>query len=666
MDLAALGLPQAKINQFNKKGIFTVRDLVEFIPYKYNDLSVITGVLQPDAVSCVIAVVDGIYTNYESQKPYIKAVCRISDTDMPLEVLWFNQTYLASQLRSLMGQEVLFAGKINWNEYSNRYSMASCIRYLPYNGPESMGYHPVYSSIKNMTPAYLTDKITQALRLDGVVGEVFPREIITQYSPLSRIEALRMLHQPKTQEDIDAARYRLMCDELLEFAAYNEWAHRNSAAGSLFSLKTLKLYSDILADLPYSLTDDQAASLEKIIALIREGKRTNALVQGDVGCGKTIVAMLMMAAFAGNGYQSVLMAPTQVLAKQHYNDAVNLFSKHGIEVAYLDTSIKARERKAIMAKIQSGEAKIVIGTHSLASKSKAFPFEFHNLALIVTDEEHKFGVAQREALVEKASAGVHTISMSATPIPRSLAQVIYGSSVQLYTIKTMPKGRKPVITGLASTQTKLFNFIIKQARQGLQTYVVCPMIEKNEDLAGVKSVEEVSKEYHDALDAYGVRIETLTGRDEKNRTEDVLARFKTGQIDVLISTTVIEVGVNVPTATTMVVVNAERFGLAGLHQLRGRVGRGSYQSFCVLDASNAGEDGLERLNVLVNNSNGFDIAKEDLRIRGAGDFIGTKQSGENKYLALVLAYPEEYQRAQRLAIEMIDKYGWEPPEEQIH
>ena len=293
---------------------------------------------------------------------------------------------------------------------------------------------------------------------------------------------------------------------------------------------------------------------------------------------------------------------------------------------------------------------VVETAHAIISKNVTY----HNLAITVADEEHKFGVAQRTALIEKAAAGVHSITMSATPIPRTLAQVIYGTAVQLYTIVTMPEGRKPVITGIATDENKVFRFILKETKRGHQTYVVCPMIDPSDDVEGVQSVEEVSSIYLKALGPYGVRIATLTGRNSKTETEQIISDFKDGKIDVLIATTVIEVGVNVPNATTMVVTNAERFGLSSLHQLRGRVGRSNLQSYCVLQSNDQTEKGRMRLDAMVRTTNGFEIAEEDLKIRGAGDFLGTRQSGENKYMALMLAYPEKYKYAQEIAKRILD------------
>ena len=416
-------------------------------------------------------------------------------------------------------------------------------------------------------------------------------------------------------------------------------------------MKTMGAVNRIIESLPYELTADQKGAVDSMLTDARSGKRINALVQGDVGCGKTIVAFLLMTAFVDSGYQAVLMAPTQVLARQHYEDLKNLVEPLGYKVVFLGGSeMKAREKKAVLAAIAEGEADYIVGTHSVIAKDVVYK----RLAVTVTDEEHKFGVAQRAALVEKAAAGVHNITMSATPIPRTLAQVVYGNAVQLYTIKTMPKGRVPVITGIATDENKVFRFIIKQAKQGHQTYVVCPMIDPSDELDGVKSVDEVSQVYEKALGPYGVRIATLTGRNSKKETETIISGFKNRDFDVLISTTVIEVGVNVPTATTMVVSNAERFGLSSLHQLRGRVGRSNLQSYCVLQSADQSEKGRQRLEAMVNTTNGFEIAEADLKIRGPGDFLGTRQNGENKYMALMLAYPDKYKYAQEIAKRILD------------
>ena len=649
MTLSELNISPRKEKQFNSKGIYTTQDLVRYLPRKYNDFSHITGILPETENSCLVVTIDKVQS-YNKKVSVLIAYSTVVPSGEKLHLSWFNQSYLSGSLSMCIGQQVYVAGKVTYNEQYKNYSMTPEIFERDIKGGQRV--YPVYPKISGMSMDYLVEKVRLAMADLDSLEETCPPDILATNGQLSTKEALLKLHNPASMQDVLQAQERLVFDDLLYFALNNEWARRNSAIGSSFSIKTLKSYYTAIAALPYNLTNDQQATLKMLLEQVKNGRRINALVQGDVGCGKTIVAFLMMLAFADSGYQSVLMAPTQVLARQHYDDLTAMVSSLGLKAVYLGGSdMKAAERKAVLKAIADGSANFIVGTNAVIGKNVVY----HKLALTITDEEHRFGVEQRSALVEKAAEGVHSITMSATPIPRSLAQVIYGDAVQLCTIHTMPSNRKPIITGIATTKDKLFRFIVKQAKAGKQTYVVCPLIDPNDEDGGPRSVTEVSEEYQKALGPYGIRIATLTGRDSKETTESVLAQFRAGGIDVLIATTVIEVGVNVPTATTMVISNAERFGLSELHQLRGRVGRGAYQSYCVLDSQNPTEIGAQRLQAMVDTTDGFKIAEEDLRLRGAGDFIGTKQSGDNKYMALMLAYPDKYQQIQKIANDMLDK-----------
>ncbi len=646
-----LNVTPTKAEQFAKKGIESVEDLVEYLPRKYNDFTKETGILPSTEISCVSIMSKSIRAYDNGHVPCVRLMGSVIPTGELIIVTWFRQNYLYKRYSPFMGKPFFLAGKISLDIKMGTYSAMSPELCEPMTSDVARIY-PVYSKIPGMSYEYLTGKISESLSISAATSEIIPPDIVKEYGQLSHREALYYLHCPQTQEQIDKGRERILFDDLLYFALHNEWARKTVSAVSDAKVRTTEKVEQLIASLPYTLTEDQRKTVDLMLTDAKEGRRVNALVQGDVGCGKTIVAILLMTAIAENGFQAALMAPTQVLARQHYEELRRLTEPLGFKTVFLGAGLKAKEKKAALAAIVSGKADFVVGTHSIISDDVVYK----DLALTIADEEHKFGVTQRAALVKKAASGVHNITMSATPIPRSLAQVLYGSIVQLYNISTMPAGRKPVITGVSTTREKIYRFIIKEAKKGHQAYVVCPLIEQSDSDAmdGVKSVEEIDAEYRAALEPYGVKIASLTGRDDKAKTEETLTAFKNGDIHVLISTTVIEVGVNVPTATLMVVSNAERFGLASLHQLRGRVGRSDLQAYCVLDSTDTSEKAAARLSAMCYTTDGFKLAEYDLKLRGAGDFLGTRQSGDNKYMVLMLAYPEKYETAKKIAQDILD------------
>lgn len=647
MKLSAIGITPQKEKQFNGKGIFSVEDMVRYLPRKYNDFSRETGILPEDQISCLIVTVNKVCT-YNNGKPLMIVFCETEDGKR-IFVKWFHQNYLAAKYEEFVGHKVYLCAKLEYSAEYDNYSATSPEMFEP---RISIGKRiiPVYSKIPGMSMDYLSAKMEAAVSMPEALGETLPPDMVADEKLLLMREALYSVHFPQSMAQIEKAHDRLLLDDMVYFAMSNEYAARSSSIGSPFNIKTLGTIKEITENLPYQLTKDQKDTVNSMIQKVREGKRLNALVQGDVGCGKTIVAILMMAVLAENGYQAVLMAPTQVLAKQHYADLCAILEPVGFHIAYLGSNMKVKEKKAVLASIASGEANIIVGTHSVIGKS----VEYKNLGITVTDEEHKFGVAQRAALVEKAAAGVHSITMSATPIPGRWRRSFMAPQSTSTPSRRCQQGGKPVVTGIATDEERIMRFVLSQKRKGHQCYVVSPMIDSSEDMAGVLSVEEVSREYEKWLKPYGVRIATLTGRDSKETTEETIQKFKDGAIDVLIATTVIEVGVNVPNATAMIITNAERFGLSSLHQLRGRVGRSSLQSYCVLQSNDQSEKAMQRLGAMVRTTNGFEIAEEDLKIRGAGDFLGTRQSGENKYMALMLAYPDKYKYALTLAKRILD------------
>lgn len=659
MELKALGIKPQKEQQFAKKGIFTAEDLAAYLPTGYRDFTHETGILPEDEVSCIVIKTSRISANAGGRVPYIRVEGTVHPTEEPITVVWFQQSFLYKKLMPKMGMAFYAAGKIS-NDPKWGYSMKSPELFEPLS-PGARKIYPTYRKIPGMSLDYLIEKIQMALTMPEATKETLPATVVEDNNLLSHKEALFYLHQPKTMQQIEKGRERVLFDDLLYFGLHNEWAKRQSVPVSPVVVMHTEKVEQVRASLPYTLTADQDAVLTAMLADAKAYRRINALLQGDVGCGKTIVAILLMVAMAENGYQSVMMAPTQVLARQHYEELQRVVGPFGVRVAFLGAELGKKDRAKTLKAIQMGEVDIVVGTHSVIGKA----VEYKKLACVIADEEHKFGVAQRAALVEKAADGVHTVTMSATPIPRTLAQVIYGSVLQLYTIHTLPEGRKPVLTGVATSRDKLYRCIVREAQAGHQTYVVCPLIDPSDKLEGVKSVEEVRKDYEKDLAPHGIRIATLTGRDGKEETEKTVQALKDGDLDVLIATTVVEVGVNIPTASMMVVSNAERFGLASLHQLRGRVGRSDIQSYCVLDCYGAKGKSVQRLQAMCATTDGFQIAKEDLAIRGAGDFLGTRQSGDNKYMTLMLAFPEEYEKAKKIAKDLLDNEARCPLMQQV-
>ena len=645
LNLSEINVVPAKEKQFGRKGIETVENLLHFYPRRYIDCTKTTE-LQNNEFCVIVAVLKNV-KQYNTHVPMIRAYCIEENTQSDVNVLWFRKDYIFPALSYMQGSKVLIAGKVTYSAEYKNYSISNPFIFTDLI-EESMRIYPVYSKIPGMGDDYLFSKIHDSLVHTELMHDIWPRRVVKENEVMDTTDTFYNIHFPKSEDSLNLATNRLIFDDMLYFALNMEKAKRNNSAGTQYNVTNFETNRKVLNSLPYKLTEDQRTIMRELMQNAREGRRINALVQGDVGSGKSIIAYLSMIAMGDSGYQAALMAPTQVLAQQHYDELKKLVEPHGMKVAFFGgTTMKKAEKEKIYKGIQSGEIQFVVGTHALLNPD----ITFKDLAMIIVDEEHKFGVIQRDALTEKASRGVHFITMSATPIPRSLAQVLYGDTIQLCTIRSMPNGRKPIVTLTAHNQDSVFRFIDKQVKAGRQVYVVCPMIDKNEDMEGVISVEELKMLYSKALTPLGISIATLTGRTSKTDLQNIISEYKAGNINVLIATTVIEVGVNVPNASVIVIHNAERFGLAGLHQLRGRVGRGQYQSYCILfseDQSNP------RLQVMCETNDGFKIAEEDLKLRGTGELIGLKQSGDDKYVSLMLAYPEKYKAAKKIANELID------------
>ena len=649
MDIRELDIIEKKARQFEKVGIKTAEDLLAFYPRKYVDRRTPTGILPPDKESVFYMIPKKVVQKY-GKVDFVYVTGVLSNSTIPVKVIWFNQAYLYSRLFDMVEKNVLVCGSVTQEAYNGDWTykvVAPSV--FDSAGDDALGIYPTYRNIPGMAQDYLKATLEKAAVKLLPAPETIPAQVLAKNDLMAHTDMIRTLHWPASIEALEKAQRRKRWDDLLYFALRIELSHRGTAMGSPYNLPYLRLMREVENSLPFKLTGDQASVLDEALRVIRSGERLDALIQGDVGCGKTIVAFLLMIAFAENGCQSVLMAPTQILAQQHYEGLQKLAEPLGLPVAFVSgQKLRKAERLDLELGIASGRYKLIVGTQALLTST----YQFNRLALILEDEEHKYGVLQRQALAAKAADGVHTVELSATPIPRTLAMAVHGNRKRLFNIHAKPAGRKPVKTGIAKSIESVYQYLCRDiTEKGHQAYVVCPMISPNEKVPGVAAVEEVYQNYLRALSPHGVRVGVVTGKTKKDEAAQILRDFENNEISVLVSTTVVEVGVNIPNATTMVIHNAERFGLAQLHQLRGRVGRGSDASICVLVSEDRQN---ERLTALCNHNDGFKIAEIDLELRGAGNFLGTQQSGTERYLALALSHPKEYEETQKAAVQILD------------
>lgn len=635
-------------NILKKRKMETVEDVCQLFPSKYYDFSFInplnTGRLDKNyAFVCKLV-------SYELKKQssiYIVR-CTLHDiyTQNELCVSWFGTTEMYNVLKKDYnpGDTCFIGGKLKASNKKNLFFMSNPIIFKKYDGESDCHIYTAYEKIRGISESNFERIINECLE-HATIPDKVPRELLHKYNLMSKDEAIREMHKPSSVEGVKKAKYRLNMDDLLYFALQLEEKNRNLPAGSAYGIHSLAITTKIIENLPFQLTKDQKSAYEELVNRIRSGKRLNALIQGDVGCGKTILAFLLMFVMADNGFQSVLLAPTQVLASQHYNELKEMAAQYNIDVVYIANGLKKKEREAILKSIEDGSALMIVGTHSVLSKE----VKFHDLGLSITDEEHRFGVLQREEITTKAKAGMHTVTMSATPIPRSLSDVLL-STTEVFNIQSMPNGRKPIQTAICASQNTIFQFIKKEIEKGHQAYVVCPLIEDKQGvMEGILSVEQTYTEYANIFGKNAVAV--LNGKMNEDETEKVIRSFKNGEIKILVSTTVVEVGVNVSNATVIVINNAERFGLASLHQLRGRVGRGNSQGYCILNSVHKNN---KRLLALCKYKNGFQIAESDYALRGSGNILGTEQSGSNYYVELSMKYPDLFSELQKYAKKYMD------------
>lgn len=635
-------------NILKKRKMETVEDVCQLFPSKYYDFSFINPLNTSRLDKNYAFVCKLVSYELKKQSSIYIVRCTLQDiyTQNELCVSWFGTTEMYNVLKKDYnpGDTCFIGGKLKASNKKNLFFMSNPIIFKKYDGKSDCHIYTAYEKIRGISESNFERIINECLE-HATIPDKVPRELLHKYNLMSKDEAIREMHKPSSVEGVKKAKYRLNMDDLLYFALQLEEKNRNLPAGSAYGIHSLAITTKIIENLPFQLTKDQKSAYEELVNRIRSGKRLNALIQGDVGCGKTILAFLLMFVMADNGFQSVLLAPTQVLASQHYNELKEMAAPYDIDVVYIANGLKKKEREAILKSIEDGSALMIVGTHSVLSKE----VKFHDLGLSITDEEHRFGVLQREEITTKAKAGMHTVTMSATPIPRSLSDVLL-STTEVFNIQSMPNGRKPIQTAICASQNTIFQFIKKEIEKGHQAYVVCPLIEDKQGvMEGILSVEQTYTEYANVFGKNAVAV--LNGKMKEDETEKVIRSFKNGEIKILVSTTVVEVGVNVSNATVIVINNAERFGLASLHQLRGRVGRGNSQGYCILNSVHKNN---KRLLALCKYKNGFQIAEADYALRGCGNILGTEQSGSNYYVELSMRYPDLFNELQKYAKKYMD------------
>ena len=608
---------------FQKIGITTAEELLRYYPRTYDiyeEPVEIASAEEDKTVSIRATIATGIYINQIRNLQVLTTT--VADASGRLPVAWFNAPYLRGTLKK--GSVFILRGKIIRKK--GRPQMEHPEIFTPAAYEEIIhSMQPVYGLTKGLSNKMITKLVHQILDTRPLHGEYLPEEIRERYQLADANYAIRTIHFPKNMQELLTARKRLVFDEFLLFVlAIQLLKEKTEEAPNTFSMKPVWTTEEIIEGLPYDLTGAQKNVWHEIERDLSGHKLMSRLVQGDVGSGKTVIAFLAMVLSAENGFQSALMVPTEVLANQHYEGFLRLMEEQNIASCHpvlLTGSTTARQKREIYQKIADGEVNVIIGTHALIQER----VEYKNLGLVITDEQHRFGVRQREALTTRGNPP-HVLVMSATPIPRTLAIILYGD-LDISIIDELPAKRLPIKNCVVGTsyRPKAYSFIEKQVQMGRQAYVICPMVEESEGLEA-ENVTDYARKLQEILPGE-IKVEILHGKMKPKEKNRIMEAFASGEIQVLVSTTVVEVGVNVPNATVMMVENAERFGLAQLHQLRGRVGRGEHQSYCIFVQGNNEENTSKRLKILNESNDGFYIAGEDLKLRGPGDLFGIRQSG---------------------------------------
>lgn len=627
MDLNNLkGIGEKTEKLFYKAGVEKVNDLLRYYPRYYDvfEEPVLIRDLECDRTQAIKGtVVREVSIKRVRNLQVVTGYLRDERGDA-IKATWFNSPYLKGKLT--IGSTFIFRGFVKENYSNFSIEQPKIFGIAEYNKKKGE-MQPVYPLVSGLTNNMVQKAVKQALKLVET-EEFLPEKIRNKYGLEGLQQAIEHIHYPTDKNQLYSARKRLIFDEFFMFI-YNirNLKDKNTEIHNRHILVEPKEVKTLINNLPYELTNAQKRTWEEIKRDISSIKVMNRLIQGDVGSGKTIIAFFALITAALNNGQGAMMAPTEVLARQHYDNLIELIKEHNINVnpVVLVGSMTAKEKREAYKVIESGDADIIIGTHALIQEK----VNYNNLTMVVTDEQHRFGVRQREAISEKGEHP-HIMVMSATPIPRTLAIIMYGD-LDISVIDELPANRLPIANCVVGTDYRpnAYDFMTKQIAKGRQVYVICPTVEYSEAVEGENVIEYAEKLKR--IMPVSVNIEFLHGRMKPAEKNEIMDRFANNQIQILVSTTVVEVGVNVPNATVMMVENAERFGLAQLHQLRGRVGRGKYQSYCIFINGSGKKEALERLNILCKSNDGFLIANEDLKLRGPGDFFGVRQSGDFEF-----------------------------------
>jgi len=633
------GVGPKKAESLNKIGIETVRDLIEYFPRAYDDRSVVkklSEVIEGERVTVEASIVNSVDARFLGKFKSVSKVV-ISDGSEQAICTWFNQPYVSNQLK--IDEVYRFYGK--FTRKNGGLELSSPVFELSNCNKNTGKIIPIYPLISDVKSSVLRNSINEALENIAEVPEILPDYIVNNYKLMTYDSAIRKIHFPEKIKDVERAHKRLVFNEFLsmQLGILKLREENVSTKKGIKYSRNVKI-NDFIKDLPFKLTSAQLRVINEIDFDMENEKQMNRLLQGDVGSGKTVVSMCAAFKTVKSGYQAAILAPTMILAVQHFNNYKKMFDKFGIECGLLVGGMTAKAKREMLEKIKNNDVDIVIGTHALLEEDVVF----NKLGLVVTDEQHRFGVKQRSKIIAKGD-NPDILVMTATPIPRTLALILYGD-LDISIIDELPPNRKKIHTYAVceNYDERVNNFIKEQLSKGRQAYIVCPLVEEGKpeikvdektgeqyidlkatNTVNLKSVKKLTEDYEKILNGYNVVC--LHGKMKSKEKDDIMERFKNGEIDVLVSTTVIEVGVDVPNASLMVIENSERFGLAQLHQLRGRVGRGEYESYCILKYESSNDIVRQRLEFMVKSDDGFKIAEKDLELRGSGDVFGTKQHG---------------------------------------